>query len=57
MSHWQKIKIKHKVGQRKKEIENHLGIKAAKVSTKEYKEVLETTGIPLKKSKSKKKSK
>jgi len=57
MSHWQKTKLKHKVGDRKKEIENHFGIKKAKVSVKEYKEFLETTSISLKKSKSKKKSK
>ena len=27
MSHWQKIKLKHKEGQRKQEIEEHIGIK------------------------------
>ena len=30
MSHWQKVKLHHKTGERKEELENHFGIKTAK---------------------------
>jgi len=50
MSHWQKVKTHNKVGDRKQEIEEHFGIKQARVS-----KVIEST-VPLK-SKPKKKSK
>jgi len=34
MSHWQKTKLKHKEGTKKKEIENHFGIKTLVSETK-----------------------
>jgi len=54
LSSWQKTKLKHKIGQKKKEIEDHFGIKTAKVSTKEFKEVIKDVQVPLKKTKKKK---
>ena len=50
MSHWQKVKTHNKVGDRKKEIEKHFGIKQS------ISKVIESK-VPLKKSKPKKKSK
>lgn len=49
MSHWQKVKIHNKAGDRKKEIEKHFGIKQSIVS-----KVIEST-IPMKKIKKKSK--
>jgi len=57
MSHWQKVKLSHKEGKRKQEIENHFGIKTKpnKITKKEVKENLKSQGFQFKKSKKKSK--
>ena len=40
LSHWQKVKLKHKTGKRKQELEEHFGIATHKISDKEYRDSL-----------------
>jgi hypothetical protein len=63
LSSWQRVKLKHKTGERKKEIENHFGIKSGKtilhtdLETKPEKMLDNIVKQPKKSKSSKKKSK
>jgi len=36
MSHWQSVKLRHKEGKRKQELEEHFGLKTKKVKDKNF---------------------
>jgi len=64
MSHWQKVKLSHKQGKRKQELQEHFGIKSKKVKetnfgikSKEFEKKFSIKKDSKTKSKQKKKSK